>query len=122
MKRQLIAAEHRHHELTIEQRRTVVIMRVEAVAECLVRVLIDAGIVQAVGVRYVGVESQALSGSDAIRGEARVVIGTGQAGPIYERTADLRSGCSNWPKRECRLDSLENISHSLCRDIRTLSA
>src|SRR5689334_4266119 len=92
MERQLIAAEYRHHELTVEQRRAVVIMRVEAVAECLVRVLIDAGIVEAVGIGYVGVESQTLSGSDAIRGKARVVIRTGETGPIQECTADLRSG------------------------------
>src|SRR5260370_764895 len=108
MEGQLPIAEHGKDKLTIEQRRPIVVMRVVAVGKCLVRVLIHAGVVEAVGVRDISVERKALVSADAVRSERRVVIGAGQTRPKQKRTADLGSGRGGRAKLELRLDSLED--------------
>src|SRR5438876_1056838 len=117
VQRQLPCAEHGEDELAIEQRCPVVVVRIVAVCECLVGVLIDAGIIKTVSVGCVGIQRKTLVCADAIRGEARVVIGESETRPKEQTTADLRGCGGSRSQPECRLDALKDVAHALVGDL-----
>src|SRR5881398_3407459 len=110
-------AEHGEDELAIEQRCPVVVVRIVAVCECLVGVLIDAGIIKTVSVGCVGIQRKTLVCADAIRGEGRVVIGESETRPKEQTTADLRGCGGSRSQPECRLDALKDVAHALVGDL-----
>src|SRR5207253_880991 len=87
--------------------------RIVAVCECLVGVLIDAGIIKTVSVGCVGIQRKTLVCADAIRGEARVVIGESETRPKEQTTADLRGCGGSRSQPECRLDALKDVARSV---------
>src|SRR5205823_8596075 len=87
-----------------------------SVCECLVGVLIDAGIIKTVSVGCVGIQRKTLVCANAIRGEARVVIGESETRPKEQTTADLRGCGGSRSQPEGRLDALKDVAHALVGD------
>src|SRR5260370_475922 len=87
-------------------------MRIVAVGECLVRVMIHSHVVQTVAIGEIRVQREAMGGANPIREESGVIVGLGQARPI-EEVGKLRRRIRRWTGFEPRLDPIEHIPHAL---------
>ena len=112
MERQVINSQHGEDEFAIEQRRAVIVMRIVAVGECLIGVLIHSHVVEAVAISEIRVQRETMGCADPIGDESGVIVGLGQARPI-EEVGKLCSRIRGRTDLECRLDPVEHVPHAL---------
>src|SRR6266542_2442829 len=87
-------------------------MRIVAVGECLIRVLIHSHVVQAVAVGEIRIEREAVGCANPIGEESGVVVGLGHARPI-EEVGKLRRRICGRTGLESRLNPVEHVPHAL---------
>src|SRR5205823_3448795 len=106
--------EHSEHELAVKHGRSVVVIRVVAVGECPVGILIYTGIVQAVSIAKVRVECQTVVRADAIGYKPRAVVRACQTRPVKE-VRELRRRLSSGAQLKRRLNTVEDVPCLLVR-------
>src|SRR6266581_1820128 len=114
MQRNLPNAEHGEHELAVKHGCSVVVIRVIAICECPIGILIYAGVIQAVSIAKIRVQCQTVVRADAVGHKTSVVVRPSQARPI-EEVRELRRCLSGRTELECRLNAVEDVPHLLVR-------
>src|SRR5262249_6157887 len=112
MDRQLPNSQHSKYELAIKQRRPIVVKRVVAVRECLVRILVHANIVQAVRICEICIEGKALVSANPVGKKSRIIVRESETRPI-EEVGKLCCGVGGRAQYELRLNAIEHIPHPL---------
>ena len=92
-------------------------MRIVAVGECLVAVLIHSNVVKTVRVGDICIQRQPLVCADAVGSERRMIVGKSETGPIEEAARELGGGVCSRAGHELRLDAVEHVSKALVGDV-----